>query len=86
MSPLQMVTAEQFATLRAFFSQAGFTEKALRQRLDVRPGTELDLAALSGRPSLNSKVSDSLDAIIHLFVLGESLPTTVVVSLFPPAV
>lgn len=86
MSPLQMVTAGQFATLRAFFSQAGFTEKALRQRLDVRPGTELDLAALSSRPSLNSKVSDSLDAIIHLFVLGESLPAADVVSLFPPAV
>ena len=86
MSPLQMVTTEQFATLREYFSQVGFAEKALRQRLDVRPGMELDLAALSGRPALNPKVSDSLDAIIHLFVLGDSLAASEVVSLLPPAV
>jgi len=86
MPQLQMGTPEQFAALREHFSQAGFTEKALRQRLDVRPGTELDLAALSGRPPLNRKAGDSLDAIIHLLVLGESLPTAEVVSLTPPAV
>jgi methylase of polypeptide subunit release factors len=83
---LQMVTSEQFAVLREHFLRTGFSEEALRQRLDVQPGKELDLAALSGRSPQKPKVGDGLDAIIYLFVLGESLLATEVVALFPPSV
>ena len=83
---LQMVTSEQFAALREHFLRTGFTDEALRQRLDVQPGKELDLAALSGRSPQKPKVGDSLDAIIYLFVLGESLIATEVMALFPPSV
>jgi SAM-dependent methyltransferase len=86
MPPLQMVTSEQFATLREHFLRSGFSEAALRQRLDVPSGKELDLAGLSGRPPVKPKVGDSLDALIYLFVLGESLPVAEAVPLFPPAV
>jgi SAM-dependent methyltransferase len=83
---LQMVASEQFAVLRGHFLRTGFTDEALRQRLDVQPGKELDLAALSGRPPQKRKVGDGLDAIIYLFVLGESLLATEAMSLFPPPV
>jgi len=83
---LQMVTSEQFAALREHFLRTGFTDEALRQRLDVQPGKELDLAALSGRPPQKPKVGDALDAIIYLFVLGESLLATEAMALFPPSV
>src|SRR5580704_2637772 len=83
---LQMVTSEQFAVLREHFLRTGFSEEALRQRLDAQPGKELDLAALSGRSPQKPKVGDGLDAIIYLFVLGESLLATEVVALFPPSV
>ncbi|MGB7284350.1 MAG: methyltransferase domain-containing protein [Candidatus Acidiferrum sp.] len=86
MLPLKMGTSEQFAALREHFFRAGFTEETLRQRLDIHPGRELDLAGLSCRPPLKPKVGDSLDALIYLFVLGESLPTAEAVSLFPPVV
>ena len=59
------------------------TEGALRERLDVPPSRELDLAGLSGRPALKPKVGDALDALIYLLVLGESLPTAEAVSLLP---
>jgi SAM-dependent methyltransferase len=74
MPPLQMVTSEQFAALREHFLKSGFNEAALRQRLEVPQGRELDLAALSARPAQKPKVGDGLDALIYLFVLGESLP------------
>ncbi|MHB8502840.1 MAG: methyltransferase [Candidatus Acidiferrales bacterium] len=86
MSQLKMGTSEQFAALREHLLQTGFTEEALRQRLDVPPARELDLAGLSGRPPLKPKVGDSLDALIYLFVLGESLPAAEAMSLFPPTV
>jgi methylase of polypeptide subunit release factors len=74
MPPLQMVTSEQFAALREHFLRSGFNEAALRQRLDVPAGKELDLAALSARPPQKPKAGDGLDALIYLFILGESLP------------
>jgi methylase of polypeptide subunit release factors len=83
---LQMVDSTQFAALREHFLRTGFSEEALRQRLDVQPGKELDLAALSGRPPLSPKVGDALDAIIYLFVLGESLPAEDAESSFPPSI
>jgi SAM-dependent methyltransferase len=86
MPPLEMVTPEQFAALREYFSRSGFNEAALRDRLDVPPKKELDLAGLSGRPPVKPKVGDSLDALIYLFVLAESVPVAEAVSLFPPAV
>jgi SAM-dependent methyltransferase len=86
MPPLQMVTPEQFATLHEYFSRSGFNEAALRDRLDVPPKKELDLAGLSSGAPVKPKVGDSLDALIYLFVLGESLPVAETVSLLPPAV
>lgn len=86
MPPLLMVTPEQFAILLEYFSRSGFNEAALRDRLDVPPKKELDLAGLSGRAPVKPKAGDSLDALIYLFILGESLPLAEAVSLFPPAV
>jgi SAM-dependent methyltransferase len=83
MPPLQQVTSEQFAALRDYFLRSGLNEEALRQRLDVPSGKELDLAGLSGRPPVKPKVGDSLDALIYLFVLGESLPAADAQSFFP---
>jgi hypothetical protein len=82
MPPLQMVSSEQFAALREHFLRSGFNEAALRQRLDVPPGKELDLAALSARPPQKPKAGDGLDALIYLFVLGESLPAVEARSFF----
>jgi len=86
MSELQMVTSAQFTALREHLSRTGFTEGALRERLDVPAGRELDLAGLSGRPALKPKVGDALDALIYLFVLGESLPAAEAMSLFPASI
>jgi SAM-dependent methyltransferase len=82
MPPLEMVTAEKFAALREHLLRSDFTEESIRKRLDVPPGRELDLAALSGRPVMKPRKGDGLDALIHLFVLGESLPTGDVKSFF----
>src|SRR5271169_4607789 len=83
---LQMVTTQQFAALHVHFLGSGFTEEAIRLRLEVQPGKELDLSALSARPPLKPKVGDGLDAIIYLFVLGELLPTADAESFFPAPV
>src|SRR5438309_2999921 len=83
---LEMGTREQFATLREYFLRSGFTEEALRQRLDVKSGQDLDIVALSGRLPLERKPVDGLDALIYLFVLGEFLWTADAVSFFPGAV
>jgi SAM-dependent methyltransferase len=85
MPHLQMGTPEQFATLREHFLRSGFNEAALRERLDIQPGRDLDLGALSCRPPRKPKVGDGLDALIYLFILGESLPAAEAASLFPPA-
>jgi SAM-dependent methyltransferase len=86
MPHLEMVTPEQFSTLCEHFVRSGFNEAALRDRLDVQPGRELDLGGLSCRPPRKPKVGDGLDALIYLFILGESLPAAEAASLFPPAV
>lgn len=79
-----MVSSEQFSTLREHFLRSGFTEEALRQRLEVQPGKELDLPALSSRPPVKPKAGDGLDALIYLFVVGESLPISEAESFFSP--
>ena len=83
---LRMLSSEQFAALREHFSRSGFTEQAVRQRLDIKPEKPLDLVSICTRPSTNRKVADSLDAIIHLFLLGEALPIAEAASFFPPVV
>jgi methylase of polypeptide subunit release factors len=86
MAFLQLVTAEQFAGLREHFVRLGFAEAAIRQRLDIAAGRELDLAGLSGRAPVRPKVGDGLDALIYLFVVGESLPAGEAASFFAAAV
>ncbi|MGC2391265.1 MAG: methyltransferase domain-containing protein [Candidatus Acidiferrum sp.] len=86
MSQLRMGSLEQFAALREYFLRTGFSEESVRQRLDIPPARELDLAGLSGRSPQKRQVGDCLDAIIYLFVAGESLPEADAKSLFPPAV
>jgi methylase of polypeptide subunit release factors len=86
MPPLEMVSSEQFAALREHFFETGFNEAMLRDRLDVQPGRDLDLGGFSTRPPRKPKVGDGLDALLYLFILGESLPTAEVMSLLPPAV
>src|SRR5271167_1298610 len=80
---LQMGTPEQFAVLRAHFLQCRLTEETLRQWLELKPGKELDLTGLSTHPPLKRELGSSLDAIIRLFVFGESLSASEVVPLFP---
>jgi methylase of polypeptide subunit release factors len=86
MALLQMVGSEQFRLLREHLLRTGFTEDAIRERLDIQPGKELDLAGLSGRPPVRPKVGDGLDALIYLAVVGESLPAAALASQFPSAV
>lgn len=81
---LRMLAPEQFAALRECLVQSGFSESALRQRLEIPPEKPLDLVSLSTRPWSNRPVADRLDALINLFVLGEELPTDVATSFFPP--
>lgn len=83
---LQMVTSEQFAALREHFLRTGFSEESLRQRLDVQPGKELELPVLSSRPPVKPKADDGLDALIYLFVVGESLPSAEAEFFFPAPV
>jgi methylase of polypeptide subunit release factors len=80
---LQMVTSEQFAAIRKHLLESRFTEEILRNWLELKPGRELDLTGLSTHPPLKRELSSSLDAIIRLFVLGESLAAADVVPLFP---
>lgn len=86
MSFLKLGTAEQFAALREHLQQSGFTQEAIRRRLDIAPNRELDLAELSARPAQDRKVSDAFDAILRLFVLGDSLPAAEVTPFFPPPI
>jgi hypothetical protein len=83
---LRMLSSEQFTALREHLSRSGFTEQSLRQRLDIKPEKPLDLVSICTRPSANRKVADGLDAIIHLFLLGEALPVAEATSFFPPVV
>jgi SAM-dependent methyltransferase len=83
---LRMVSSEQFAALREHISQSGFNESALRQRFDVPPSEPLNLVPICTKPALTQKMASSLDAIIHLFLVGETLPTAEAQALFPPAV
>lgn len=83
---LEMGTPEQFAALRESLSGAGFTEEALRQKLDLDPVKELDLVGIATRPPVERKLDSTLDAFIQLFVLGESLAVSDVAPLFPSTV
>src|SRR6202790_2250342 len=86
MPALEMVTPEQFSTLREHLLRSGFTEEILRHKLDMQSGKAMDLAGIATRPSPKHKPADSLDALIYLFVLGEPISAAEAVSLFPPAV
>jgi methylase of polypeptide subunit release factors len=68
--------------LRAHLLQSRFTEEVLRKWLELKPGKELDLTGLSTHPPLKRELGSSLDALIRLFVLGESLSAAEVVPLF----
>src|SRR5208282_6652362 len=80
---LQMVTSERFAAIRKHLLESRFTEEILRNWLELKPGKELDLTGLSTHPPLKRELGSSLDAIIRLFVFGESLSASEVVPLFP---
>jgi SAM-dependent methyltransferase len=83
---LRILAPEKFAALREYFSRSGFTEKATRQTLEVGPDKPLDLVNIATRPSRNQKVADGLDALLHLFVLGEALAVAEATSCFPSTV
>jgi len=79
---LRMLASEQFAALRECLVQSGFSESALRKRLEIPSDKPLDLVSLSTRTWANRPAADCLDALINLFVLGEALPTDVATSKF----
>jgi len=83
---LEMVTPEQFSLLRDHFSRTGFTEAAIRERLALKPGRDLDLVAVSQRPPVKLEPSDALNTLILLFILGDPLPAAEAVPFFPAAV
>lgn len=85
MPALKMGTQGQFAALREQFLASGFNEETIRQRLGLKPGRELDLVGLSMRPPEQLGLRDSLDALILLFILGDSLPATETAKHFLPA-
>ncbi len=82
----EMGTPQQLATLREYLTQCGFNQAAICLRLGLGSADELDLSTLSGHPPVKRQASDSLDALIVLFILGEFLPTAEAVSFFPGAV
>lgn len=79
---LQMIRPEQFRALRNHLASSGFTETAIRQRLKIPPEKPLDIVALATRV-WSRDVVDALDALIHLFVLGEALAGDKAADLFP---
>lgn len=83
MSQLKMVAAERFAELRAHFLASGYTVEGLRKKLGLKPSRQLELVALASYPPIQPEVRDSLDAITHLFLLGEALPSVLVAPFFP---
>ena len=86
MSNLKMVGPEQFAELRAHFLASGYTVDGVRERLGLKPGRQLELVALASQPPVKPEARDSLDAVLHLFLLGESFAAAAVAPFFPPAV
>jgi methylase of polypeptide subunit release factors len=86
MSPLKVITPEQFADLRAHLQASGYTEEGAGKKLGLKPGAPLELVALASRPPVKPEVRDRLDAIIHLFLLGESLSSEAVRPFFPSGV
>lgn len=86
MSELRIVSAEKFAELRAHLRECGYTAEGAGQRLGLKPGASLEFVSLASRPPIKPEVRDSLDAILHLFLLGESLPSEAVTPFFPSGV
>jgi SAM-dependent methyltransferase len=82
----EMGTPEQFSALREHLTQCGFNQEGVCVRLGLESPDELDLSTLSNHPPVKRKASDSLDALIVLFILGEFLPTAEAVSFFPGAI
>jgi carbamoyltransferase len=83
---LQMVTPEQFSLLREHFSRTGFTEGAIRERLGFKAGKDLDLVGVSQRPPVKLGLTDGLNTLILLFILGDPLPTANAAPFFPAGV
>ena len=83
---LRMVGAEQFAAIREHFLQTGFGEQVVRERFGFKPDEPLNLVPICTQPAPKQKMESSLDAIIHLFLVGESLPTAEAEALFPAKV
>lgn len=83
---LEMLSPEEFGAVREHFVRSGFGEKALRERLQVQPDRALDICVLSSRPAAKPKPEDALDALIHFFIVGESLLNADVQPLVPAAV
>lgn len=83
---MKVVTAKQFEDLRAHLQASGYTAEGAGKKLGLKPGAPLEFVALASRPPIKAEVRDSLDAIIHLFLLGESLPSEAVTPFFPSGV
>jgi methylase of polypeptide subunit release factors len=83
---LRLLAPKRFAALREYLSRSGFTEDAVRQRLEIPPDKPLDLVNIATKPSRGRKVADSLDALLHLFVLGEALSVAEATRFFPTPV
>jgi SAM-dependent methyltransferase len=83
---LRMLAPEQFAALREYLSRSGFTEEAIRRRLEIPPEKPLDLVNVATGPFRNRDAADGLDALLYLFVLGEALPVEQVTSFLPTTV
>lgn len=83
---LRMVSPEKFAAIRDHFVQVGYTEEEIRQRFQVKPSDPLNLVNFCTKPSPKADVTSSLDAVVHLMLVGEALPVTDAVRLIPPPV
>lgn len=86
MSHLRMISPEEFAAIREHFQKARFTEEAVRQWFAVEAKEALNLLGLCTRPAPKQEVADSLDALMLLFLAGESLATQEAASRFPAEV
>jgi SAM-dependent methyltransferase len=80
---LEMVSTEQFGALHDHLVNSFYTQEVIRRWFELKPDRDLDLVGLSTRPPLKRELSSSLDAIIRLFLLGESFPSAEIQPLFP---
>jgi SAM-dependent methyltransferase len=81
-----MLTPEQFAAVREYLRDCGFTEETLRQRLKIPPEKPLDLVSMATKPSPGRGIADGLDVLLRLLVLGEAMAVSEAKRHFRPAV